>query len=291
MRLSPSDPSDPPGDTASPAPAIARRGDLFGHPRGLAVLFATEMWERFSYYGMRGILIFYLTQHFLFSDQYSGGIYGSYTSLVYLLPLIGGILAIGVLLTRWQAVHLLPAEWYYRLLGVHGMNMLIFFIIYFEMAVLWFAGTVLLNARPAAPRYGWFNFGLMLTGTLLVEWAQWTGRADVLFTSYPPLKAHPIFYLGIILFAVGALGVTGQFFATLTIARRERRYEGSMPLVVYGALTAAIIAIFTIASGAISLSGVAVCSLNCLKKNSTSGRTSLRRLRSGGMSTCRTLMR
>jgi cytochrome c oxidase subunit 1 len=154
-------------------------------------------------------------------------------------------------LTRWQAVHLLPAEWYYRLLGVHGMNMLIFFIIYFEMAVLWFAGTALLNARPAAPRFGWFNFGLMLLGTLLVEWTQWTGRADVLFTSYPPLKAHPVFYLGIIFFAVGALGVTAQFFATITIARREKRYEGSMPLVVYGALTAAIIAVITLLHGAL----------------------------------------
>ncbi|MHB1297571.1 MAG: cbb3-type cytochrome c oxidase subunit I [Gemmatimonadaceae bacterium] len=165
--------------------------------------------------------------------------------------LVGAVAALLLVLTRWQAVHLLPADWYYRLLGVHGMNMLIFFIIYFEMAVLWFAGTALLNARPAAPRFGWFNFGVMFLGTLMVEWAQWTGRADVLFTSYPPLKAHPVFYLGIILFAVGALGVTGQFFATITLAKRERRYEGSMPLVVYGALTAAIIAVITLLHGAI----------------------------------------
>jgi len=164
--------------------------------------------------------------------------------------LIGAIAALLLVLTRWQAVHLLPAEWYYRLLGVHGMNMLIFFIIYFEMAVLWFASTVLLNARPAAPRFGWFNFGLMLLGTLIVEWAQWSGRADVLFTSYPPLKAHPLFYLGVILFAVGALLVTCQFFATLVIAKREKTYEGSVPLVVYGAVTAAIIAVITLVHGA-----------------------------------------
>ena len=66
---------------------------LRNHPRGLIICFFAEMWERFSYYGMRGLLIFYLTQHFLFSDGAAGGIYGSYTSLVYLLPLIGGILA------------------------------------------------------------------------------------------------------------------------------------------------------------------------------------------------------
>ena len=65
--------------------------------------------------------------------------------------LIGAIAAVMLVLTRWQAVHLLPAEWFYRILGVHGMSMLIFFIIFFEMAVLFFAGTVLLNARNAAP--------------------------------------------------------------------------------------------------------------------------------------------
>jgi cytochrome c oxidase subunit 1 len=164
--------------------------------------------------------------------------------------LVGAIAALLLGLTRWQAVHLLPAVWYYRLLGVHGMNMLIFFIIFFEMAVLWFVGTVLLNARPAAPKYGWFNFGLMLGGALIVEAMQWSGRADVLYTSYPPLKAHPAFYLGIILFAVGALGVVGQFFATLTIAKREKTYEGSVPLVVYGAIAAAIIAVITLLHGA-----------------------------------------
>jgi cytochrome c oxidase subunit 1 len=118
------------------------------------------------------------------------------------------------------------------------------------MAVLWFVGTVLLNARPAAPRYGWFNFGLMLVGSLMVEAMQWSGRADVLYTSYPPLKAHPLFYLGIILFAVGALGVVAQFFATLTIAKREKTYSGSVPLVVYGAIAAAIIAVITLVHGA-----------------------------------------
>src|ERR1044071_3335313 len=66
---------------------------LRNHPRGLIILFFAEMWERFSYYGMRGILIFYLTQHLLFDDNAAGNQYGSYTSLVYLLPLIGGIVA------------------------------------------------------------------------------------------------------------------------------------------------------------------------------------------------------
>lgn len=70
------------------------------HPRGLHILFFAEMWERFSYYGMRALLIFYLTQHFLFSDEFAGSQYGAYTSLVYLLPLIGGFLADKYLGTR-----------------------------------------------------------------------------------------------------------------------------------------------------------------------------------------------
>jgi proton-dependent oligopeptide transporter, POT family len=63
------------------------------HPKGLHILFFAEMWERFSYYGMRGLLIFYLTQHFLFDDRFAQAQYGSYTALVYLLPLLGGFLA------------------------------------------------------------------------------------------------------------------------------------------------------------------------------------------------------
>jgi cytochrome c oxidase subunit 1 len=74
-----------------------------------------------------------------------------------------------------------------------------------------------------------------------------------MFTSYPPMQAQPHFYLGLILFAVGALIGCMIFFATLVIAREERTYEGSIPLVTFGALTAAIIAVFTIASGAIIL--------------------------------------
>jgi len=64
-----------------------------GHPREIWILFIVEMWERFSYYGMRSLLIFYMTKNFLFGDEKSYAVYGSYTALVYLTPVIGGILA------------------------------------------------------------------------------------------------------------------------------------------------------------------------------------------------------
>lgn len=63
------------------------------HPKGLMVCFFAETWERFSYYGMRALLIYYLTRHFLFSDAQASAHYGSYTTMVYLMPLIGGLIA------------------------------------------------------------------------------------------------------------------------------------------------------------------------------------------------------
>ncbi len=71
----------------------ARKGEWFGHPRQLARLFTTEAMERFGYYGMRALLTLYLAQHFLFSDQTTTGLYGGFTALVYLTPLIGGLMA------------------------------------------------------------------------------------------------------------------------------------------------------------------------------------------------------
>jgi len=101
---------------------LVPKQDLFGHPRGLAFLFATEMWERFSYYGMRALLVLYMVKHLLLpghaenviglgalrhalesligplgTQPFSSHIYGLYTGLVYLTPLVGGILADRVL--------------------------------------------------------------------------------------------------------------------------------------------------------------------------------------------------
>jgi len=73
--------------------ATRKSEEVVGHPRGLFVLFYAEMWERFSYYGMRALLILYLTKFWLFSDGKANLIYGAYTSLVYITPVLGGWLA------------------------------------------------------------------------------------------------------------------------------------------------------------------------------------------------------
>ena len=166
---------------------------------------------------------------------------------------IGGLFGLGIALTRWPAVHLLPADWFYLSLTAHGLDVLLLWIIFFEMAVLYFASAILLNCRLAAPRWAWAAFALMLGGGLLTNLAVLQGQSSVMFTSYPPLMAAQHFYLGLILFAVGALIGCGVFFGTLVIARDEKTYQGSIPLVTFGALTAAIIAVFTLASGAIIL--------------------------------------
>jgi len=166
---------------------------------------------------------------------------------------IGGLMGLLVALTRWPAVHLLPADWFYLVLTAHGTNVLLFWIIFFEIAVLYFASAVLLNSRLAAPKFAWLGFVLMVVGALMTNVAVLQGDSSVMFTSYAPMQAKPHFYLGLILFAVGALVGCAVFFATLVVAREERTYEGSLPLVTFGALTAAIIAVFTIAGGAIIL--------------------------------------
>ena len=73
--------------------ASRKSDEVVGHPRGLFVLFYAEMWERFSYYGMRALLVLYLTKHWLYSDSDSSLIYGAYGALVYITPVLGGLIA------------------------------------------------------------------------------------------------------------------------------------------------------------------------------------------------------
>ena len=75
------------------------------------------------------------------------------TAVVFLL--IGGMLAIGVVLTRWPAIHWLEADTFYQVLTAHGIDMLIFWIIFFEIAVLYFCASTLLRCRIATPNIAW----------------------------------------------------------------------------------------------------------------------------------------
>ena len=180
--------------------------------------------------------------------------------------LIGGILAIGVVLTRWPSVHWLQADAFYMVLTAHGIDMLIFWIIFFEVAVLYFCSSTLLRCRIATPKVAWLAFALMLIGAVTNNVAVFQGSSSVMMTSYVPMMATPAFYLGLILFAVGALIACFVFLGTLVVAKKEKTYQGSVPLVTFGAITACIIAVFTIASGAIILIPTFLMSVGIIKE-------------------------
>ena len=177
--------------------------------------------------------------------------WNAFAAVVFLL--VGGLFGLGVALTRMPSVQLLSPELFYMALTAHGLVNLAVWIIFFEMAVLYFLGAHLLGNRLATPRWAWAQFWLMLVGAAMVAIAVLGGSSSVMMTSYPPLEAAPHFYLGLILFAVGALIGCFVFLGTLVVAKREKTYSGSLPLVVFGGLTACIIAIFTIVSGALIL--------------------------------------
>ena len=179
--------------------------------------------------------------------------------------LIGGILAVGIVLTRWPAIHWLEADTFYQVLTAHGIDMLIFWIIFFEIAVLYFCSSTLLRCRIATPKVAWAAFALMVIGAVMNNVAVYQGSSSVMMTSYVPMMAAPSFYLGLILFAVGALIGCFVFLGTLVIAKRDKTYTGSVPLVTFGATTACIIAVFTIASGAIILIPTFLLSVGVVK--------------------------
>jgi len=175
----------------------------------------------------------------------------SVTAVVYLT--IGGILALLIALTRWQAVHLLAPQRFYEFVSTHGMVMLIFWILFFEVAGLIFASTVLLSARMVVPWLGWIAYGLMLVGSVVATLLMLSGRATVMFTSYPPLRAQTHwYYAAVLVFAVGAILAVIHFFVNI-IGARIRGDVGSLPLFTFALMGAAIIALWSLLSGALAL--------------------------------------
>lgn len=170
------------------------------------------------------------------------------TAIIFLA--VGGAAALLVLLTRWPAIHLLPVEWYYRWLTAHGLVALIVWIFFFEVALIYLGSVVLLGGRMAVPILSKVAYGLMMLGVVLVVAMVLGGQADVLFTSYVPLQAHPIYYLGIILVAVGMLLVFIHFFINMAVAKKEGHYKKTLPLVSFGIMAGSIIGIMTLAHGA-----------------------------------------
>ncbi len=160
----------------APAEDYSHDAELFGHPKGLYVCFATELWERFSFYGMKYLLLLYLTKYHLFTDQMGLDVLGSYAGLVYALPLIGGMLADRYLGMRKSVVFggiLLSLG--HILMAVEGYQ-----------AVFYAAGTTLTESLTLA------SGEILVAGTVLAE--------DITMRDTGALK---VFYLALALIVMG----------------------------------------------------------------------------------------
>jgi len=172
---------------------------------------------------------------------------------------IGGIAAIFVASGRSQIdtlisiLNLNPMN-YYAWLTLHGMNMLIFWILWAEVAILYFLSTVILNNDIYLAKLAWTSFFTMVIGQAMIEYIVGIGQASVLFTAYVPLAAHPLFYIGYLLFVAGAGIAVLVFFLSIYKAKIDGKYTGSLPLVTWGAVVVAIIALITVFYGLITFS-------------------------------------
>jgi cytochrome c oxidase subunit I len=165
---------------------------------------------------------------------------------------IGGLMALLVAVQRIEAIQFISEDWWYRLVAGHGALMLLFWMLFFEVAALYWGSTMLLNAPMRMVKLAWTAFGMMVLGVAMSAVMVLAGEATVMFTAYPPMQANPLFYLGVILVAVGVLIAVVIFFANVVAAKREGYYTGSLPLVTYGLAAAAIIAVYSLGTGAVA---------------------------------------
>ncbi len=180
--------------------------------------------------------------------------------------LLGLLWQIPSILNRWLGPEVVSPQAYYQATWLQGWNMLIFWILFFEVALLHFAASAILKTPLRWPGLAWGGFGLMLLGALLLNYLGTFQPASFLpFTPYVPLRSVPLFYLAVVLFAVGAILAVVVFFATLHRALAEGRMGPSLPLAAFGALTAAILAVTTLLSGAIAFIPALAWSLGLLQ--------------------------
>ncbi len=164
--------------------ATRKNEEFAGHPRGLFVLFYAEMWERFSYYGMRALLVLYLAKFWLFSDGKSNLIYGAYTSLVYITPVLGGYLADRYLGQRkavlYGGVLLALGHLFMAVEGLHGVT-----------------DPAIKQADPAINVF-WLALSLIIVGSGFLK-ANISVIVGQLYRMTDPRRdaAYTIFYMGV----------------------------------------------------------------------------------------------
>jgi len=167
---------------------------------------------------------------------------------------IGGIFALLVALTRWELVGLLGPGDYYTVLSAHAWNLLIFWMVFMEIAILYVGGAFVLGRRLSLPSLAKVGWVVMFAGALVINVAIFTTsfpNEAPLLTSYPPLPSPWQFYLGAALFVVGAIVAAVPFFATVWHEQHENPGD-SLPLVTFGAFITGIVAVEALLGGVIT---------------------------------------
>jgi cytochrome c oxidase subunit 1 len=168
--------------------------------------------------------------------------------------LVGGIFAFTVATTRWEVIGLLePADFYVHL-TLHAWNLLIFWMVFMEIAILYVGGPIVLGRKLSVPLFAKLGYLSMLIGAIVINVSVFTlqpPNTAPLLTAYVPLQAPVGFYVGVILFIVGAVVAALPFFLTLWRERRENPSQ-SLPLVAFGAFVTSIIAFEALVGGLIT---------------------------------------
>ena len=168
--------------------------------------------------------------------------------------LVGGVLALLVALTRWELVGLLGPGDYYTVLSLHAWNLLIFWMVFMEVAILYVGGPYVLGRKLPLRRLAHAGYAVMLGSAVLINYAILTTSApdqQPLLTSYAPLPSDPLFYLGVVTFILGTVIAAVPFFAVVWLEKRANPTT-SLPLVTFGAFITAIIAVEALLGGLIT---------------------------------------
>ncbi|WP_049927204.1 cytochrome c oxidase subunit I [Halopiger goleimassiliensis] len=180
------------------------------------------------------------------------------TAVVFLL--IGGTFALTIAMTRWETIGLLEPGDYYRHLSMHAWSMLIFWIIFMEVAILYVGGPMVLGRKLPQQWMAKVGYVVMLAGALVIYYAIWTVSGNPttdnapLLTAYVPLEINPLFYAGGLVFLVGVTVAALPFFLALWFEKRENPGK-TLPLVTFGAFVAGVIAVQSILGGFMAFGG------------------------------------
>jgi len=168
---------------------------------------------------------------------------------------VGGAFALTVALTRWEAIGLLGPGKYYRFTSLHAWFMILFWMVFMEIAILYVGGPFVLGRKLSVPKLGWAGYGIMLLGGGLAVYSIATydlPNQAPFYTSYVPLPSPAPYFAGAVLFLLGALVAAVPFFVTLWREKREHPTK-TLPLITFGAFITGVIALEALVGGITAL--------------------------------------